>query len=155
VMYGGCAAGVRMSVQNELLGDKPEGFCNRLNRDLISETALTFSHGNSKGEEPVREENWYKYFAWGGLIEPTVRFPCSPVILSFGPVHCCRSNHFPHSVSKKLNLSQCMAWLQASMSGCRAKRTWCQRKSKNQGQRVVMQHKTTSGLWIDKTQYPP
>ncbi len=47
-----------MSIQNELLGDEPEGFCNGLNLDLISETVLAFPHGDSKGEEPVREEPW-------------------------------------------------------------------------------------------------
>jgi len=40
------ASGVRMSVQNELLGDEPEGFCNGLNLDLISETVLAFLHGD-------------------------------------------------------------------------------------------------------------
>ena len=101
------ASGVRMSIQNELLGDEPEGFCNGLNLDLISETVLAFPHGDSKGEEPVREHSLRKYLAGGVVVEPAVRFPRLPVALAFGPVHCSRSNRFPRSVSKTLNLNQC------------------------------------------------
>ncbi len=101
------SSGVRMSAQNELLGDKPEGFSNGLNLDLISETVLAFPHGDSKGEEPVRENPLRKYVAGGVEVEPAVRFPCLPVALAFGPVHCSRSNRFPRSVSKTLNLNQC------------------------------------------------
>jgi hypothetical protein len=100
------ASGVRMSVQNELLEDEPEGFCNGLNLDLISETVLAFPHVNSKGEEPVREHSLRKYLAGGVVIEPVVRFPRLPVALAFGPIHCSRSNRFPRSVSKTLNLNQ-------------------------------------------------
>ena len=101
------ASGVRMSVQNELLGDEPEGFCNGLNLDLISETILAFPHGDSKGEEPVRENPLRKYVTRGVEVEPAVRFPRLPVALAFGPVHCSRSNRFPRSVSKTLNLNHC------------------------------------------------
>ena len=101
------ASGVRMSVQNELLGDEPEGFCNGLNLDLISETVLAFPHGNSKGEEPVRENPLRKYVARGVEVEPAVHFPRLPVALVFGPINCSRSNRFPRSVSKMLNLNQC------------------------------------------------
>ena len=101
------ASGVRMFVQNELLGDKPEGFCNGLNLDLISETVLAFPHGDNKGEEPVRENPFRKYVAGGVKEEPAVHFPRLPVALAFGPVHCSRSNRFPCSVSKTLNLNQC------------------------------------------------
>ena len=82
-MLGGrSASGVRMSIQNEILGDEPEGFCNRLNLDLISETVLALPHGDSKGEEPVSEEPWRKYVAGGVEVEPDVRFPRLPVALA-------------------------------------------------------------------------
>ncbi len=100
-------SGVRMSVQNKLLGDEPEGFCNGLNLDLMSETVLAFPHSDSKGEEPVRENPLPKYVAGGVVVEPAVQFPCLPVALAFGPIHCSRSNRFPRSVSKTLNLNQC------------------------------------------------
>ncbi len=86
------ASGVRMSIQNELLGDEPEGFCNGLNLDLISEIILAFPHGDSKGEEPVRENPLREYVAGGVEVEPAVRFPRLPVALAFSPVHCSRSN---------------------------------------------------------------
>jgi hypothetical protein len=35
-----------MSVQNELLGDMPESFFNRLNLDSCAEAVLTFPHSN-------------------------------------------------------------------------------------------------------------
>ena len=101
------ASWVRMSIQNVLLGDEPEGFCNGLNLDLISETVLAFPHGNSKGEEPVREHSLRKYLAGGVVVEPAVHFPRLPVALAFGPVHCSRSNCFPRSVLKTLNLNKC------------------------------------------------
>jgi hypothetical protein len=48
-----------------------------------------------------------KYVAGGVKVEPAVRFPRLPVALAFSPVHCSRSNRFPRSVSKTLNLNQC------------------------------------------------
>jgi hypothetical protein len=96
---------VGMSVQNKLLGDEPEGFFDGLNLDLMSLTILAFPHGNSKGEELVGEDVWWENGAQGVLMEPAVCFPCLPVALSVGPIHCGRSNCMPCSISKKLNLS--------------------------------------------------
>jgi hypothetical protein len=47
---------VGISVQNILLGDGSERKFDRLNLDLMSLTVLAFPHGDSKGEEPVRED---------------------------------------------------------------------------------------------------
>ncbi len=44
---------VSMSVQNIFLGDGMESNSNQLNLDLTAEVVLTFSHCDSKGEEPV------------------------------------------------------------------------------------------------------
>ena len=100
------ASGVRMSIQNELLGDEPEGFCNGLNLDLISETVLAFPHGDSKGEESVREDVRRLNFACGILIEPTMRLPRFPEAMPLGFVHNCSANRFPRRVSKTLYFSQ-------------------------------------------------
>ncbi len=42
--------GVWMSIQNELLGNVPESFFDRLNLDLSSASVLAFPHGDSKRE---------------------------------------------------------------------------------------------------------
>ncbi len=105
-MLGGQGTlGVGMSIQNKLLGDKPEGFFDGLNLDLMPISILVFPHGNSKGEEPVSEDVRWKNGAWGVMMEPPVRFPHLPVALPVQPIHCCRSNCFPCSISKTLNLS--------------------------------------------------
>jgi hypothetical protein len=97
------ASRVGMSVQNKLLGDKPEGFFDGLNLDLMSLTVLAFPHGNSKGEEPVgggvQQENGARVV----LMVVAVRFPCLPVAFSFRPIHCCRSNCLPSNVLQMLN----------------------------------------------------
>jgi hypothetical protein len=49
---------VGTSIQNKLLGDKPECSCDSLNLDFMSITILAFLHGNSKGEESVRDDVW-------------------------------------------------------------------------------------------------
>ncbi len=98
---------VGMSVQNKLLGDKPECSCDCLNLDFMSVTILAFMHGNSKGEESVRDDVWRLDFASRGiLIEPAVHLTCFPVAMPLGSVHCCNANHFPRSILKTLNLSQ-------------------------------------------------
>jgi hypothetical protein len=97
---------VGMSIQNKLLGDKPEGLCNCLNLDLMSVTILAFPHGNSKGEELVREDVWRLDFAGGIVIEPAVYLPRFPVAMPLGSIHCCSADHFPCSALKTLNLSQ-------------------------------------------------
>ncbi len=96
---------VGMSVQNELLGDKPEGFFGGLNLDLTSLTVLAFPHGNSKGEEPVGEDVRWKNGARVVLMEAAVRFPCPPVAFFLGPIHCCRSTCLPRNVLQTLNFS--------------------------------------------------
>ncbi len=78
---------VRMSVQNKLLGDKPECSCNCLNLNFMSITILAFPHGNSKGEESVRDDVWHLDFARGILIEPAVCLPCFPVVVPLGSIH--------------------------------------------------------------------
>ncbi len=97
---------VGMSVQNKFFGDEPERSCDCLNLDFMSVTILAFPHGNSKGEESVREDMWRLDFARGIMIEPTVHLPCFPVAMPLGSVHCCSAICFPRSISKTLNLSQ-------------------------------------------------
>ncbi len=56
-MLGGQGASwVGMSVQNKLLVEKPECSWDCLNLDFMSVTILAFPHGNSKGEESVRDD---------------------------------------------------------------------------------------------------
>jgi len=69
-------------------------------------TILAFPHGDSKGEESVREDLRRLDFAGGILIEPAMRLPCFPVAMLLGSVHSCSANRFPRSVSKTLYLSQ-------------------------------------------------
>jgi hypothetical protein len=96
---------VGMSVQNELLGDKPEGFFDGLNLDLTSLTVLAFPHGNSKGEEPVREDVRWENGAQVVSMEAAVHFLCPLVAFSLGHIHCCRSNRLPRNVLQTLNFS--------------------------------------------------
>jgi hypothetical protein len=106
-MLGGQGASwVGMSIQNKLLGDKSERACNRLNLDLMSATVLAFPHGNSKSEEPVREDVWRLDFTGGIVIEPAVHLPCVPVAVPLGSIHCRSANRFPRRVSKMLDLSK-------------------------------------------------
>jgi hypothetical protein len=105
VLGGRGTSRVGMSVQNELLGDKPEGFFGGLNLDLTSLTVLAFPHGNSKGEEPVGEDVRWKNGARVVLMEAAVRFPCPPVAFFLGPIHCCRSTCLPRNVLQTLNFS--------------------------------------------------
>jgi hypothetical protein len=72
----------------------------------MSLTILAFPHGDSKGEESVREDLRRLDFAGGILIEPAMRLPCFPVAMLLGSVHSCSANRFPRSVSKTLYLSQ-------------------------------------------------
>jgi len=101
LLDGRCASWVGMSVQNILLGDGSEREFNRLNLDFMSLTILAFPHGDSKGEESVREDVMRLDFARGILTEP--------------------ANRFPRSISKTLYLS-----LRASTAGCRAVGMRCQ-----------------------------
>ena len=106
-MLGGRGASwVGMSVQNELLGDKSERFCHCLNLDLTSVTVLTFPHGDSKGEESVREDVWRLDFTGGIVIEPAMRLPCLPIAETLGSIHCRSANRFSRRLSKMLDLSQ-------------------------------------------------
>jgi hypothetical protein len=59
---------VGISVQNILLGDGSESEFDQLNLDLMSLTVLAFPHGDSKGEESVREDVRRLDFACGVLI---------------------------------------------------------------------------------------
>jgi len=95
-----------MSVQNILLGDGSEREFDRLNLDLMSLTVLAFPHGDSKGEELVREDVRHLDFACGILVEPAMHLPCFPVAVPLGSVHSCSANCFPCSVLKTLYLSQ-------------------------------------------------
>ncbi len=97
---------VGISVQNILLGDGSERKFNQLNLDFMSVTVLAFPHGDSKGEESVREDVRRLNYAWGILIEPAMRLPCFPVAMPLDSVHSCSVNCFPRSVSKTLYLSQ-------------------------------------------------
>ena len=72
---------VGISVQNILLGGGLECECDRLNLDLMSLTALAFPHGDSKGEESVREDMRRLDFAGGILTELAMRLPHFPVAL--------------------------------------------------------------------------
>ncbi len=73
-LLGGRGASlVGMSVQNILLGDGSEREFDRLNLDLMSLTVLAFLHGDSKGEESVREDGRHLNFAGGILVEPATR----------------------------------------------------------------------------------
>jgi hypothetical protein len=144
VLGGQGTSRVGMSIHNKLLGDKPEGFFDGLNLDLTSLTVLAFPHGNSKGEEPVGEDVQWKDGARVVSMEAAVHFPCLPVAFSLGPIHCCRSNHLPRNVLQTLNFSH---WgpPPESTTGCWAAETWCQMKSRNQGQRGHAWNETTSG----------
>ncbi len=95
-----------MFVQNILLGDGSEREFDRLNLDLMSLTVLAFPHGDSKGEESVREDVRRLDFAGGILVEPAMHLPCFPVAMPLGSVHSRSDNHFPCSISKTLYLSQ-------------------------------------------------
>jgi hypothetical protein len=88
------------------LGNGSEREFDRLNLDLMSLTVLAFPHGDSKGEESVREDVRRLDFAGGILIEPAMRLPRFPVAMPLGSVHSCSANRFPRSVSKTLYLSQ-------------------------------------------------
>ena len=72
----------------------------------MSLTVLAFPHGDSKGEESVREDVRRFDVAGGILIEPAMRLPRFPVAMPLGSVHSCSSNRFPRRVSKTLYLSQ-------------------------------------------------
>ena len=97
---------VGISVQNILLGGGSEREFNRLNLDFMSVTVLAFPHGNSKGEELVREDVRRLNFTCGILIEPAIRLPHFSVAMPLDSVHSCNANCFPRSVSKTLYLSQ-------------------------------------------------
>jgi len=88
------------------LGDGSEREFDRLNLDLMSLTILAFPHGDSKGEESVREDVRRLDFAGGILIEPAMRLPRFPVVMPLRSVHSCSANCFPRSASKTLYLSQ-------------------------------------------------
>ncbi len=96
---------IGMSVQNEPLGDKSERACHRLNLYLMSVTVVAFPHGDSKSEEPVREDVWRLDFTGGIVIEPAVHLPCVSVVVPLRSIHCCSANCFPRRVSKTLDLS--------------------------------------------------
>jgi hypothetical protein len=72
----------------------------------MSFTVLAFLHGDSKGEESVREDVRRVNFVCGILIEPAVRLPRFTVAMPLGSVHSCSANRFPRRVSKTLYLSQ-------------------------------------------------
>jgi hypothetical protein len=95
-----------MSIQNILLGDGSERKFDRLNLVLMSLTILAFPHGDSKGEESVREDVRCLDFSGGILVEPAMLLPRFPVAMPLGSVHSCSANRFPRSILKMLYLSQ-------------------------------------------------
>ena len=88
------------------LGDGSEREFDRLNLDLMSLTILAFPHGDSKGEESVREDVRCLDFSGGILVEPAMLLPRFPVAMPLGSVHSCSANRFPRSILKMLYLSQ-------------------------------------------------
>ena len=105
LLGGGGFSGVWMSIQNELLGDVPESFFDRLNLDLSSASLLAFPHGDSKREELVGIRRRGSWIRWG-TVQGAVRRPSRPIFCPFGPVHSGSANRFPRRVSKTLNLTQ-------------------------------------------------
>ena len=106
LLGGRGASWVGISIQNILLGNGSECEFDRLNLDRMSLTILAFLHGDSKGEESVREDVRHFDFAGGILIEPAMRLPRFLVAMPLGSVHSCSANRFPRRVSKTLYLSQ-------------------------------------------------
>ncbi len=95
-----------MSVQNIFLGNGLEHNQDRLNLDLISEAILAFLHGYSKREEHVF--NIVEGEDWTPIVErekSAMPFPCTPVTIAHGTIHCHSPNCFPHKVSKTLDFS--------------------------------------------------
>jgi len=105
LLGGRGASWVGISIQNILLGNGSECEFDRLNLDRMSLTILAFLHGNSKGEESVREDVRRFDFAGGILIEPAMHLPCFQVVMPLGSIHSCSANCFPRSVSMMLYLS--------------------------------------------------